>query len=948
METTDIKILLTNNKSNQEKGFALLKGHLSAPLKSAPLDTRVELKIVDSFKSGKLAVSKVDCSNLANVELMWGDKNDPYVLLQLGNTKLQTKFQDNAGATAVFDNLDFVFDVTKEMLTDSELIVEVWDKNKLNKDVLIGQNKFQLSFLLSNIGEDLEKSVDLMNKSKMNGIAIISLKLIDDETLKKPTFDSGVLLISSIKGVGLKNTELFSLFGDKADPFIQLSIGTWSVQTKPLVNAGSTVIWDHLDFRCDISGKQMISDEIDIKVFDKNNYTRNAFIGQGKKSLREIACSPIGQEIDLVLTLFDKKQKDTTGQLVIRMEVREKGKAPNSALPTTFKTGILHIFRISTFDLSNLEVFGKQDPYVKVKLGSFEGKTPVIDNGGGTVVFDWLDMKSSVSVSSLQEESIYLEAWESNNTGDLLIGKGSCKIDTVCQIGEEVQLLVNLLSNKGDPAGRLSVFVKLIEDNSDSAIAKDFDKGTVSIQRVCVFGVQNKEMFSILGAKQSLFTKIKFKDWSGKTPIQSSAGTDCIWENIDMDFDVSRSDLESGIFEVDVCSKTEFGIINSVGVGSVQINRAASKLDQLIDLSINLKDAKGKELGRAVLYVKVSKFEVENLTIPNSFEIGTFNISKISAFNLKNTELIGKQDPYVTLKFGDWTDKTHTIDEAGDNASWDFLSIDCENVTKQILRTQQLEVSVFDENTTRSDVLIGKSSIPLLVCASKLGTVQKLTLKIMDEQDKFSGKVVIYGTLSPFEKVADLPPSYQEGILKIKRITAINLKNKEFLGKGDPYVKLELNEFKTETNVQKGAGENVTWNYLDYQIRCDRRSVNGSDITVEVWDKETFNDKLIGKASIPIKKAGSKLGHEIELEKVKLKSAKNEDVGTVILLVELNEVAPLVQPKLELPADFKIGTIVITEIKAIALPNRELIGKQVCNCHYHKLNIYFIRILMYV
>jgi hypothetical protein len=424
--------------------------------------------------------------------------------------------------------------------------------------------------------------------------------------------------------------------------------------------------------------------------------------------------------------------------------------------------------------------------------------------------------------------------------------------------------------------------------------------------------------------------------------LNSSAGTDTLWENIDMDIPVSKSDLESGNFKVDICHKNELGNDVIIGSGSVGIRRAAAQLDQLKDLSISLIDSKQKASGRVVINVVISKSKSDDYKIPPDFEVGTFTISKINAFNLKNTEFVGKQDPYVVLKFGDWTDKTHTKDEAGDNATWDFLSIDCENITKQSLASQQLEVSVFDENTTRSHVLIGKGSVSLLKCASNIKEVQKLSIDLLDEKNKNSGKVVIFGALSIFEKEVELPASFEEGILKVTRISAINLKNKEFLSEGDPYVKLSLLQYKVETDVQMNKGENATWNFLDYQFRVDKKFVKGGEIEVEVWDKETLamSDKFIGKASIPFKRAGSKLGTTTELEKAKLKNLKNEDVGSIILEVELHEVPALVKPKLELPKDFKIGTIYITEIEAIGLKNREILGKQV-NAHHYFIYLKF-------
>ena len=105
-----------------------------------------------------------------------------------------------------------------------------------------------------------------------------------------------------------------------------------------------------------------------------------------------------------------------------------------------------------------------------------------------------------------------------------------------------------------------------------------------------------------------------------------------------------------------------------IGSGIVSIKRAVSKLDTIQELSIVLSDGKtDKPCGRVVLHVELQQAEKEDeYKIPPGFEYGTLNIATIAAFNLKNTEMIGLQDPYVVLRIGEeWEDKTFTLDDIG-------------------------------------------------------------------------------------------------------------------------------------------------------------------------------------------------------------------------------------------------------------------------------------------
>ena len=79
--------------------------------------------------------------------------------------------------------------------------------------------------------------------------------------------------------------------------------------------------------------------------------------------------------------------KSVATKVTIQAQIREKLPEEVKKLPEGFEKGMLHIFRIKTFDLANMELLGswdKQDPYIKVKFGQdYERKTMYLNNGGG-------------------------------------------------------------------------------------------------------------------------------------------------------------------------------------------------------------------------------------------------------------------------------------------------------------------------------------------------------------------------------------------------------------------------------------------------------------------------------------------------------------------------------------------------------------------------------------
>lgn len=102
------------------------------------------------------------------------------------------------------------------------------------------------------------------------------------------------------------------------------------------------------------------------------------------------------------------------------------------SLPEGFTNGILHIHRIKAFDLTNTELIGSQDPYVKVKVGDYTDKTYTKENGGSDVLFDFLDLKAPVTALLLQKGLIEIEVWDKNSTrADVLIGEGSGLLEEI-------------------------------------------------------------------------------------------------------------------------------------------------------------------------------------------------------------------------------------------------------------------------------------------------------------------------------------------------------------------------------------------------------------------------------------------------------------------------------------------------------------------------------------
>ena len=161
---TDLSVILLDNKGNK---FGKLTIY-------AKLEIAVEI-----------CISKIICKELKNVEFF--GKNDPFVELQFDNWNFKTKYQDNAGSEATWDNLILSFQTSQRLLHDDSLIIRVFDYNDLIQHRFIGEGSLNIASLAEKSGQESEFTVNIVDKKGWkSGAVIINLrmeKIPEDERL---------------------------------------------------------------------------------------------------------------------------------------------------------------------------------------------------------------------------------------------------------------------------------------------------------------------------------------------------------------------------------------------------------------------------------------------------------------------------------------------------------------------------------------------------------------------------------------------------------------------------------------------------------------------------------------------------------------------------------------------------------------------------------------------
>ena len=145
------------------------------------------------------------------------------------------------------------------------------------------------------IGAGCTRSITLLNGTKETGSVLISAFLAPGPTDSSPPgpvvrgvtdFNECVLLIKHIKTKDLKPVELMSKFGDKNDPFVELSLvddnaksakdkkKSWSARTTTAWEGGGDVDWecDGSDPKWSLSTSQteLRAKKMKVKVYDDN------------------------------------------------------------------------------------------------------------------------------------------------------------------------------------------------------------------------------------------------------------------------------------------------------------------------------------------------------------------------------------------------------------------------------------------------------------------------------------------------------------------------------------------------------------------------------------------------------------------------------------------------------------------------------------------------------
>lgn len=132
---------------------------------------------------------------------------------------------------------------------------------------------------------------------------------------------------------------------------------------------------------------------------------------------------------------------------------------------------------------------------------------------------------------------------------------------------------------------------------------------------------------------------------------------------------------------------------------------------------------------------------------PMEFSRALLRVRRIEATQLKKVDLLGDNDPFVTLAFDKWRGRTRTLTNGGQNVSWD-LAGDKKfefDVTMDAMERLELRLAAHDDNDISSSEEIGKGALSLSGILTRGMDVEiSASVRLVDSKNRFAGHVVIY------------------------------------------------------------------------------------------------------------------------------------------------------------------------------------------------------------
>ena len=257
---------------------------------------------------------------------------------------------------------------------------------------------------------------------------------------------------------------------------------------------------------------------------------------------------------------------------------------------------MVHIERISAENLTNVELCGSNDVFVKLRVGSvWSFRSSVRENSGSIASwqYDHNDPQIAFEIkgSELLSTPLSIEVYDHNRIRpDELIGTGS---GILSRSGDTE---VKISTANHEYSGKVVINISFKVNSYEHQLLTISGKQTILIPFI-LFALDEEE-----ASKKKTFVVLTLSDWTYETPVVSRKDGSCTWNLQDAVATLDSTVLRKQMLEVSVYTvgKTD----ELVGSGTISLRNLLvekSGASDPIQFAVHIMDASGNRCGRAIV-----------------------------------------------------------------------------------------------------------------------------------------------------------------------------------------------------------------------------------------------------------------------------------------------------------------------------------------------------------
>ena len=667
---------------------------------------------------------------------------------------------------------------------------------------------------------------------------------------------------------------------------------------------------------CFVLDNKNIKDKIRIEVLDEDAANTNQLIGQieldpskleallkSEMNWVNLAGGKSGGILISARILDDKalggKQSSAT------IVSKDKSDKSTAQLEDQESENTIKLTVHSGSDLINTDLIGKSDPYVVVNYSEEKFTSKVIKNNLNPVWEFSVDIPvhaeaDEISISVFDKDIIKddnpmgIAELSVNAILSKAIDNKCIKLEN-CESGS-IYLSASVKDKQQKKQKETSGRVMLRKENN-----KGVEPENNSNIKITVHEIKNLEKKDMLG-KSDPFLIISMDDQAHRSKTVQNNSNPVFNFTCTLDTEDAKTDEK---ISIEVFDEDSGNMSQPIGKLTLDPNRVKQKrvVSEWLkladatsgDICVSAKFEERKDKNDSTSNTDANPPKLDELKLNNMNTASkprdlikketknsqTVKITVHHALDLENTDIIGKSDPYAIVKYQDTDFRSKTI-KNNLNPVWEFIVI----LPVTEINSDKITVLLFDEDKSGEDDSLGKAEFTL----GEIFNAGKIDRKIVDLENCKRGQLCIsFETPATLDRETNEIGSQERNILmddshmkpanldsksdllaEVHLVIhkAVDLENKGFIGKSDPYVLVKYadQEFKSQT---VNNSQNPEWDFA-VDIRVNQESTE--KISIVLMDKDIMTDDFIGSVDLDpndMVSQGIKKNQCVDLEKCK-------------------------------------------------------------------------------